>query len=182
MDSTASKIPPIDRCIAVVGMNGVGKSHFGKNLAAKLQRKCIDIDREFEKTHGDIHRFIESHGWEAFRKAEQELVPTWLEPAYVVVLGGGAIESPEVRRLLKEHAVVIWIQAGKKHVQRNLRVAKVERPEFKGRDMPAAVEELLRSRTPLYQEVADIPLFPYLRYSQQVSMALQLLERMPKRR
>jgi shikimate kinase len=169
--------PSIDRCVAVIGMNGVGKSHFGRSLAQKLGRTCIDIDREFEKTHGDIHRFIEQHGWEVFRVAEQELVPRWLEPAYVVVLGGGTIESPEVRRWLKERAVVIWIQAGRKHVQRNLRVAKVERPEFKGRDMPAAVKELLRSRTPLYRDAADIALFPHVRYSQQVAMAMVLLRK-----
>jgi|GEM_PF-2032061 len=165
----------LQRCIAIVGMNGVGKSNFGKSLASKLHRTCIDIDKEFTKAHGDIHAFIATYGWEAFRLAEQEIIPARLKPQYVTVLGGGAIESVEVRRMLKEHALVLWMQGGHKQVRRNLTRAKVARPEFKEKNLSSAVKELLQARTPFYAEVADIVLPPNVRYSQQVSTVLRLL-------
>jgi len=156
-------------------MNGVGKSNLGRALASKLDRKCVDIDKEFTKTHGDIHAFIAAHGWESFRRAEQEIIPLWLKPQYVTVLGGGAIESSEVRRLLKEQALVLWMQGGHKQVRRNLTRAKVARPEFKEKNLASTVKELLQARTPFYAEVADIVLPPHVRFSQQVPVVLRLL-------
>jgi len=169
------KTPSSRRCIAVVGMNASGKSRFGRKLAEALGMPLIDTDDAFEHLHGNIHVFIDRHGWDAFRSVEEEVVEASLLPGHVVVLGGGAVESPVVRKALKQRARVLWIQAGHKRIQRNLEAARVRRPEFKHGHHRGAVKSLAEARHPLYAEVADIALYPHLRFSEQVPMALKLL-------
>lgn len=164
-------------CIAIVGMNGIGKSNFGKRLASRLGMKRIDTDLEFRKTHGTEQQYIDTHGWDAFRNAEAEIVCRSLLPGHVVILGGGAVESPAVRAALKEHAKVLWIQAGHKRTHKNLKAANLERPEFKDGMTHAAVKTLLQTRNPHYQEVADVSLPPHVRYRDQVETAAGLLQR-----
>lgn len=166
-----------DLCIAVVGMNGVGKSSFGKSLASQLGMKRIDTDTEFRKLHGKEQEYIDVHGWSSFRKAEENIVDKSLLPNHVVVLGGGAVESLAIRSSLKEKAIVIWIQAGKKRVHRQLKEANVTRPEFSKGITKATVQHLLDRRTPLYQEIAAVVLSPHLRFNQRVPTAVGLLKK-----
>jgi len=162
-------------CIAVIGMNGVGKSHFGKNLASKLRMKRIDTDTEFRKIYGKEQEYIDAHGCEAFRKMEEEIVCRSLLPNHIVVLSGGAIESAVIRAALQKRAIVLWIQAGHKRTHKNLKRANVERPEFKHGVSTGAVKTLLNLRNPLYEETADIALLPHIRFAEQVSVAIRLL-------
>jgi shikimate kinase len=164
-----------NRCIAVVGMNGVGKSNFGRSLASKLGMKRIDTDTEFRKSHGNEHGYIDANGWDAFRKTEEEIVLHSLLPGHVVVLGGGAIESEAVRAALKERAIVLWLQGEKKKTHAHLRAAKLPRPEFKEGLTHESVQALMERRTPLYESVADVALFPHHRYNEQVQVSIRLL-------
>ncbi len=165
------------RCIAIVGMNGIGKSRFGKRLATALGLEFVDTDLAFRERHGEEQPFIDAHGWPAFRLAEEEIVVPSLSPGRVVALGGGAVESPTVRESLKGKALVLWIQAGRKRAHRNLRRARLARPEFADGLTSRAVQDLLARRTPLYEEVADIVLYPHLRYEEQLPMTITLLRR-----
>lgn len=168
-------------CIAIVGMNGIGKSNLGKRIAAKLQKKRIDTDIVFRKKYGKEPAYIQAHGWEAFRKKEEEIVCASLLPDHIVILGGGAVESPAVRAALKEKAIVLWIQAEHKKVHKHLNEAKVTRPEFQGDITEEAVGELLDARNPLYEEVADIRLFPSIAFRDQVRVAIDLLRKYHKK-
>jgi shikimate kinase len=174
-----SKTPPVfplqDRCIAIVGMNGVGKSSFGRGLASALRLPRIDTDAAFRLKHGIQQAYIDVHGWEAFRKAEEDIVIRSLLPGHVVVLGGGAIESERIRSALAEKAVVLWIQGGRKGVHKNLRKAKVTRPEFADALTHASVKTMLDQRNPLYEDVADVALYPHLHFRDRVPMAVDLL-------
>ncbi|MDD4319279.1 MAG: shikimate kinase [Candidatus Peribacteraceae bacterium] len=156
-------------------MNGVGKSNFGRSLASKLQMKRIDTDVEFRKRHGKEEGYIRLHGWAAFRKMEEEIVFRSLLPGHVVILGGGSVESPDVRKALREKATVLWLQAGRKRVQKHLKAAKVQRPEFAKGLMSATVKVLLQERTPLYGEVAHFAIQPRVRFSEQIPVALGFL-------
>jgi shikimate kinase len=164
-----------DQCIAIVGMNGIGKSNFGKRLASKLQKKRIDTDIVFRKKFGKEHVYIQTHGWEAFRKKEEEIVCSSLLPNHIVILGGGAVESPIVRAALKEKAIVLWIQAEHAKVHKHLNAAKVPRPEFKDGVTEEAVGSLLETRNPLYEEVANLKLYPHVAFRDQVRITIDLL-------
>lgn len=163
------------RCIAVVGMNGAGKTVFGKRLGAKLGWKRVDTDKEFEKLHGDQHAYIEKHGWETFRREEERIVLEALAPGQVAILSGGAIESPAVRAALKEKAIVLWLQANAKRITRHLKKAKVTRPEFKKGVRHEAVENILATRTPHYASVADIVIPASIPFARQVPVAIMRL-------
>lgn len=166
-----------DSCIAIVGMNGVGKSQFGKTLASKLKMKRIDTDTEFRKLHGKEETFIEQHGWDAFRKAEEQIILRSILPNHVVILGGGGVETPAVRSALKDKALVLWMQAGHKRVQKHLKHAKLARPEFKAGITAESVKQILQKRNPLYEDIATITLPGHLRFSERVPKAIELLEK-----
>jgi shikimate kinase len=164
-------------CIAIVGMNGIGKSHLGKGIASKLGMKRIDTDIEFRKLHGDEHACIDAHGWDFFRYKEAEIVCRSLKPDHVVVLGGGAIESDAVRATLREHAIVVWMQGEHNRTRKNLKISKRTRPELKGKITRDNVKSLLAKRNPLYEEVADVVLYPHTRYKDHVQAVIGLLNR-----
>ena len=168
------------RCIAIVGMNGAGKTNFGKRLASKLGMLFSDTDALFEKTHGNTHKFIEEHGWDAYRKEEETIVLGALEADHVVILSGGAVESPTVRARLKERAVVLWIQAHAKRIHEHLKRAKVARPEFADGIHREKVDSMLETRNPLYKEVANILLFPSTPFARQIPVALTELKKFLK--
>jgi len=165
------------KTIVIVGMNGVGKTKFGKKLASKLHMKAIDSDSAFRKIHSDEKEFIQKNGWEAFRNIEQEIICEWLQPGFIIITGGGAIESPAVRTALKQYTV-IWMQAGKKRITRHLTEAKRPRPEFSDTDLKEHVKHLLEKRDPLYKEVATIIIQENVHFSKQVPVAMKELEKL----
>lgn len=167
----------MEKAIAIVGMNGSGKSVFGKRLASKLQWKRADTDRLFEDQYGDHHAFIERHGWEEFRQKEERIVLDALQPGHVVILSGGAIESPAVRNALKEKAVVLWLQANPKRLHRHLKRAKVARPEFKEGLHRERITELTEARNPHYEAVADIVIPASIPFAKQIPTAIIALQR-----
>lgn len=163
----------MNRCIAIVGMNGSGKSVFGRRLASALGMRRADSDQLFKKLYGDAHAFINTHGWDDYRRAEEPLILESLVPGNVVILSGGAVESPAVREALSAHALVIWLQAGPKRIHAHLQRAKVARPEFKDGLHRNTVDTLLETRNPHYEEVADIIIPPSVPFSRQVPLALE---------
>ncbi|NOS66931.1 MAG: hypothetical protein HOO67_01000 [Candidatus Peribacteraceae bacterium] len=173
--------PPLlslgSRCIAVIGMNGAGKTVFGKRLAAKIGWKRADTDRVVKEKHGDHHEFIGEHGWEKFRTEEERIVLDSLKPGYVVILSGGAIESPIVRSTLKDRAVVLWLQADHRRIHRHLTKAKVSRPEFADGLHPSKVKDMLETRDPLYKAAANIVLPASVPFARQVPVAMIELQK-----
>ncbi|MGE0409956.1 MAG: shikimate kinase, partial [Amphiplicatus sp.] len=98
-----------DRHIVLVGMMGAGKTTIGKRLAERLGLAFRDADAEIEKAAGmSIAELFAAHGEESFRKGEAQVIARLLcEPAHVLATGGGAVLSPQTRRLIKEKALSI---------------------------------------------------------------------------
>ena len=161
------------RPIVIVGMRGAGKSSLGRRLAARLKLRCMDSDRVFVERFGIIKEFIAAHGWPAFRKREEELVLELLQTGPVLSLGGGATESAKTRTLLKERAVVIWVQATKAELLKRLESGK--RPSITDLPLDQEVHKLLVERAPNYKEVAHIMVPPKMGYSAQVPFAVRAL-------
>ncbi len=166
-------VASLPRPIAIVGMRGAGKSSLARRLASKLQLQCIDTDRVFEDQFGPIKEYIASNGWESFRTKEEEVVAASLKRATVVSLGGGATESKKTRALLKQCAIVIWIQAAKAELIKRLQSGK--RPSMTDLPLHEEVHKLLVDRAPNYKEVASIAIPPEIPYSKQVPFAVASL-------
>jgi len=102
----------LDRHVALVGFMGAGKSTLGAEIAERLGRRLVDLDRELERAAGRaLAEIFEERGEVEFRVLEAEATIGALEherPA-VLALGGGAVETPRIRRALAEHALTVYV-------------------------------------------------------------------------
>ncbi|ORX51180.1 Pentafunctional AroM protein, partial [Hesseltinella vesiculosa] len=98
------------KSIVIVGMRGVGKTTLGQHAADVLGFNFVDVDHYFEETlKTTVFDFINTWGWEQFRIKETEALKAILSPdsgygrEYIVSCGGGIVETPESRQVLKDH-------------------------------------------------------------------------------
>lgn len=162
--------------LAIIGMRGVGKSHFARRLGGKLGLKTIDTDAVFVEHHGPIRDYVAAHDWDAFRTAEADVVRECLRPGCVVALGGGAIETAAVRELLASQALCIWIDIT---VDAAIaRLQKLDRPSLTGLPLDQEVRSVLAKRQPLYESLADIRIPSSLPFPAYVPYTLRMLKRL----
>jgi shikimate kinase/3-dehydroquinate synthase len=129
---------------------GAGKSTLGAEVARRIGRRFVDVDAEIERREGpDLFRF--SLGEEIFREREREIAVELLGSAQpsVVALGGGAVQTAEIREALAAAATTVLVE-----------IDPATAWERVGGKRPLAQErqnfvELFERRRPLYDEVAD---------------------------
>jgi shikimate kinase len=162
------------RPIAIVGMRGAGKTGLGKRLASKLKLKFVDSDKKIVEQVGPLKDFIAAKGWPAFRALEESVIRHCLQtPGIVLACGGGATETPGVRAVLKELAVVVWLQAQESALVERLKSGK--RPSLTALPVHEEVKKLVTERTPNYREVATIDIPAHLPFPRQVLSAVASL-------
>jgi shikimate kinase len=67
--------------IRLVGPGGAGKSTVGLLLGQRLGVPFVDLDEEFVANVGDISRYLESHGYDAYAKRNVDVYFTTLAAA-----------------------------------------------------------------------------------------------------
>ncbi|HEY2717606.1 MAG TPA: bifunctional shikimate kinase/3-dehydroquinate synthase [Solirubrobacterales bacterium] len=142
--------------IVFIGFMGAGKSTaLAAAREAGLETTEVDdlMAREMEMP---ITAAFEQLGEEGFREREAEVVGGLLERAEggAIALGGGSILSPRIRAALGRHTVV-WLQVDSAAAWS--RIAGSDRPLATS---AADVDQLLATRLPLYEELADAVLMP----------------------
>jgi shikimate kinase/3-dehydroquinate synthase len=144
----------LDRHVALIGFMGAGKSTLGVEVAERLGRRLVDLDRELaHSARKSIPELFEQHGEVEFRVLEAQATIAALEnerPA-VLALGGGAVETSRIRRALREHALTV-------HVDVDVgtawgRTRRSDRPLARDEQSFRALHE---RRQPLYHESADV--------------------------
>jgi shikimate kinase/3-dehydroquinate synthase len=131
---------------------GAGKTTLAHEVAARLGTNVMDVDRSVETASGKSIPELFADGEERFRTVEEAVARGALSDprALVVDLGGGAVTSPGVRALLREHALTIWVDEDVDTCWARVR----------GSDRPLAQDEaefrrLYDERRALYEQVAD---------------------------
>jgi shikimate kinase len=139
--------------IFLLGFMGSGKSTVGEELAARLARPFIDLDKRIEalaaRTIADI---ISSDGEERFRQIEHEALREAAQAAgAIIALGGGVVLRPDNRELIKSLGLSVWLDAPFELCWRRIQSDHTVRPLAQSEEEARA---RYLERLPLYEQAA----------------------------
>ena len=139
--------------ISLTGFMGCGKSSVGRELAARLGARLVDLDEEIAARGGrPIPEIFRTDGEEAFRKMELETLRAVLDEAdgdTVLALGGGALTLPEARELIFGRTRCIWLRTRLDTIRGRLGQTDPSRPLFADAEALFARRESLYAQAPL---------------------------------
>jgi shikimate kinase/3-dehydroquinate synthase len=136
---------------------GAGKSTLGSEVAERLGRPFIDLDRDLEQDLGTtIPEFFEACGEAEFRLQEERhaIAALRLPDPAVLALGGGAVQTPSIRNELRDRAFTVLLEVDPDTAW--------ERSRGEGRPLArdeAEFRALYERRRQLYDAVADAHAF-----------------------
>jgi shikimate kinase len=146
----------IGRPIVFIGMLGSGKTTVGRKIASRLNLAFYDSDKHIEEqeklTLVDIYDF---KGEDYFRAKEADLIKNVLNQGPLVLsTGGSTFVRPDLRKLIKEKAISIWLRAEIDVLYTRVS-RKNTRPELNNGDKRELLAAMLEEWGPIYSE-ADI--------------------------
>ena len=147
--------------IFLVGPMGAGKSTIGKYLADLLDLPFIDVDTEIESRAGaDIQWIFDMEGEQGFRERESKVLVDLAgkDQSTVIATGGGIVLREENRQVLQRSGKVIYLSATAEQLFERTRRDK-SRPLLQVDDRRTVIAQLVETRDPLYNQVADL-VFP----------------------
>jgi shikimate kinase len=143
--------------VYLIGPMGSGKTAVGRHLARLLKLRFIDSDVEIEQRTGvDIPYIFEKEGEAGFREREREAIDSLTQLTGVVVAtGGGAVLLPENRERLAARGRVVYLQTSVQQQLERTRHGR-HRPLLNEGDPEIKLKELMATREPLYQSIAEM--------------------------
>lgn len=135
---------------------GAGKSTVGRRLARRLGLDFVDSDSEIEDAVGlSAAEVFERFGEKDYRDGERRLVARLIDGTVrVIATGGGVFVDPQTRRLLKDRAITVWLDAPV-DVLATRTSRRNTRPLLRNGDPKGTLERLAGEERPSYEE-ADI--------------------------
>jgi shikimate kinase len=149
--------------ISLIGFMGSGKSSVGKEISKLLPgMEYIDLDDYIEAMTGmSIPEIFEKQGEAAFRAMEQEALENIFMTNEltgedcILSLGGGTVTTEASRRMIRRNTTCFYLKASVDTLVHNLETWPGDRPMLKtGKDLRSRVEELMASRSKLYESTA----------------------------
>lgn len=143
--------------VILIGAPGSGKSTVGAILARQWQTELRESDDQVEATaQATISDIYVDEGEEGFRRRETAAVREVVaSDGTVVVLGGGAVESPATCDLLRETgAPVVYLAVGANESGKRMGITGI-RPVGLG-NVRSQWNAMMARRRPRYEEVATI--------------------------
>jgi 3-dehydroquinate dehydratase type I len=136
--------------VVLVGFMGAGKTTVGHIMAERLGLPFVDSDVLIEQRQGrEIREIFRAEGEPYFRQLEHETVAGLVRGRdAVIALGGGAVEDPRSRAVLR-NARVVYLR-----VSYDEAMARVKSDEFRPMLHRADLDEVYRRRVPVYEDVS----------------------------
>jgi shikimate kinase len=146
--STAIKVL---KPIFLVGFMGTGKSTVGLLLAAKLERRFVDLDAVIEEeAHQTIAEIFFNEREAGFRAREAAaLRRVTAQGPQVIAVGGGAPAHGDNMDFMLHAGRIVLLTATTDELVRRLGDAET-RPMLAGKDVRAEIEKLMLSRSAYY--------------------------------
>jgi 3-dehydroquinate dehydratase type I len=136
--------------VVLVGFMGAGKTTVGHIVAERLGRPFVDSDVLIEQRLGRAIRDIfATEGETRFRQLEHVTVAGLVRGSEAVVaLGGGAVEDPRSRAVLR-NARVVYLR-----VSYDEAMARVKSDEFRPMLHRPGLDEVYKRRLPAYEDLS----------------------------
>jgi shikimate kinase len=140
----------------ICGFSGAGKSTLGEKLSKHPEFQVFDLDEEIYNRMGsgydNLGEYIEAVGLSAFRDDELDMIQLLdqnFKDNYLIILGGGALDTPELFEFIKKvGGRLVFIDAPFEVCWSRLEKCE-DRPLAKtGKE---AMKELYMRRLPMYQ-------------------------------
>jgi shikimate kinase len=140
------------RPIFLIGLSGGGKSTVGLLLAAKLERRFVDLDAVIEEeAHMTVAEIFFNEREQGFRAREAAALRRVAAQApHVVAVGGGAPAHGDNMDFMLRAGKVVHLTATTDELVRRLGDAET-RPLLAGKDVKSEIEKLLSARRAHYQ-------------------------------
>ena len=145
----------------LIGYRGTGKTTVAKRLAERLHLDWVDSDVELERRAGmSIAQIFAEQGEPAFRDLETRVVKELATRTNVIIaLGGGAVLREENRREIAAAGTAVWLQADPPTLFQRIYAdpsTADRRPNLTAQGGLREIEEVLRLRSPIYRETANL--------------------------
>jgi shikimate kinase len=139
--------------IALIGFMAVGKSAVGRNLAKRLGRRFVDLDRMIEKSAGmKVRDIFERKGEAYFRELEkQTLARVLAKEGQVIATGGGVVLDDDNLALLRERTLLVGLSAATEKILQRVGDSAT-RPLLQGADRRERIAELWNARRERYAQ------------------------------
>lgn len=146
----------VQKPIVLVGMLGTGKSTVGKKLARKLHMQFYDSDQVIEEREGlSIVDIFDFRGEDYLRSQEEKIITEIMRYGPVVLsTGGGSFIHEEVRTLIKDKAISIWLYTDLDIIHERVS-RRNTRPGLHNGDKREILEQMVEERYPIYEQ-ADL--------------------------
>lgn len=147
--------------IILIGFMGSGKTHWGKQVAHRLQLPFFDLDEEVVKAENkSVADIFAESGEEYFREKEKEILETLVEENESLVLscGGGTPCFFNNIDYMKKVGIVVWLNTQVDVLLQRLLKEKAKRPLIKDIDDDELRSYIIRklNERRMYYEQADV--------------------------
>lgn len=98
-----------DLSIYLCGFMGCGKSHVGRQVAAALNKRFVDLDKYIVNNEGmSIPKIFEKFGEPHFRQLEAKYIRD-LSDGNVIATGGGALINDDTAKFARDSGMCVFI-------------------------------------------------------------------------
>ena len=152
---------------------GAGKSSVGRCLHRSTGLALYDTDEVVAENFGiSVLEIFTEHGEEKFREVETEALRCMrTEEQTIIITGGGIVLRKENTEILKRLGVIVWLDGDDETLFARAS-QKPNRPLLQTKNPRTAFSQILRTRRPLYANIADIRVDTSVLSDQEVAVAI----------